>query len=191
MSKFTRLAAASTLLIATAAPAAASTLPELGLKAKKQAISIGFLDAAYDLALSDQLSAGVNASIGGGLLGLGGAEVEARATYLLAQPMPGLLVGATGGVGFGSAWGLGTIGAFGGFAPSVYAGPTVRWLVPLPLQKGQQVLFRATIPLTIPLGASAGWGLYGGGAELAWRYNANEEWVLGGGTSIIGWRKIY
>jgi hypothetical protein len=188
MSKLTRLAAASMLFLATAAPAAASTLPELGLKAKKQAISIGFLDAAYDLALSDQLSAGVNASIGGGGFGFGGAEVEARATYLLAQPMPGLLVGATGGVGIGSAWGL---GAFGGFAPSLYAGPTVRWQVPVPLQKGQQVLFRATIPLTIPLSAGAGWGVFGGGAELAWRYNANEEWVLGGGTSIIGWRKIY
>jgi hypothetical protein len=184
-----RLAAAGLLLLATAGPATASTLPELGLKARKQVISVGFLDAAYDVALSDQLSAGVNASVAAFGLGFGGGtDLEARATYLVAQPVPGLMLGATGGVSYGGGWASGAFGTVSAFAPSVYVGPTVRWQVPVPLQQGQQVLFRATLPLTI----GAAWGFTGGGAELAWRYNANEEWILGGGTSsIFGWRRVY
>ncbi|MEB3197977.1 MAG: hypothetical protein VKP62_12315 [Candidatus Sericytochromatia bacterium] len=176
------LAAVTALSLLATAPAQASTMPELGLSKGRAMMGLGVLGGSYDLALSDQLSVGGVASAWGGF-GVNALSLGARGTYLLAKLDHNIQLGVTGGLG------ASVVGAAGFGATSLAAnvGPTVRWPLPIPLLGGQQVILRAGLDIGIPLtGGGLGWSP---DVELAWRFNKNEEWTVGGGT-LVGWRKF-
>jgi hypothetical protein len=182
--------------LAVSAPAAvASTLPELPLKQGQSAFTAGFVHAAYDSALTDQLSVGgtVGLPLGmwtaGGWNALGGIDVGARATYRIANLDQGIQWGVSGGV---SSF-LGGTALLPGI--SVFAGPHVRAPLPITLPKGQSVIARGALNLafnpflpSVPLAGVSPLG-FGAALEVAWRYTKNEEITLSN-DGFIGYRRI-
>lgn len=185
--------------LAVSAPASlASTLPELPLKKGQSAFTAGFVHAAYDSALTDQLSVGGTVGLPFGLWNLGGLNMSgidlgARATYRMGNLDHGIQWGVSGGV---SAF-LGGSSLTNALLPglSVFAGPQVRAPLPITLPKGQSVIARGALNVvfnpfvpSVPLGGVSPLGV-GAALEVAWRYNKNEEITLSN-DGFIGYRRI-
>lgn len=173
---------------AVAAPSAiASTLPELPLKKGQSAFTAGFVHAAYDNALSNNLSVGGTVGLPWATFALGGLNLAGRATYR----MPDLANGIQWGISGGVSTFLGTANFGAAFLPgiSVFAGPHVRAPLPITLPKGQSVIARGALNLSLNPGAPL--APIGGGIalEVAWRYSKNEE-ITVSNDGFIGYRRI-